>query len=573
MTSVASTGVDFATCPSLSERQRADAGTGKTWVPGSYCHGRGCTANDAPSQAVAGCPHFYKTPSEHSYGNAGCYADSGCLLFQSSSDEVDLNALQMGNYSIFQGGHLCRYSQGGMEGRSGCNGEGEEPRINAGGLVHLGAPGGRPFHSDSQGRYTTGWEHESYEADLLDFTPIGQAMNFFSEDGDAGQNTNDYGAVCMKDDTAYFRTDPVTGLEWTIRGAEDAHKNICCGFASNHTPVLEYCHPDYCHSTGANDKISPKCREYLTDYCDSSRRNFQNYRCRLPGDVRAEERASSDDGGSLIHTAQGARNSISLTSADYRRIGNKHCRKQDFTPGSQYYDVCKRWCSRNIETCHPKITAYCEETYDNAILDMDGGASGALGDSGIAELNYESNEGERTHISPVPDTNATRQMRESKDICACNWPQGFYNKTRDNLQNVFNIPDSKLPGGRKCLYKPCQTAAIRWKREISAPECPPDTLVSCVQELDVNIESVDVTGGANFAFDPQQRMECGIRAETSTTNIDSSATSTTSSDGGEEEDFDLSTIFENEEYRPYLMWGGGALFLIIVALIFAISNQ
>ena len=117
MTSVASTGVDFATCPSLSERQRADAGTGKTWVPGSYCHGRGCTANDSPSQAVSGCPHFYKTSSAHSYGNAGCYADRGCLLFQSSSDEVDLNALQMGNYSIFQGGHLCRYSQGGMEGR------------------------------------------------------------------------------------------------------------------------------------------------------------------------------------------------------------------------------------------------------------------------------------------------------------------------------------------------------------------------------------------------------------------------------------------------------------------------
>ena len=180
-----------------------------------------------------------------------------------------------------------------------------------------------------------------------------------------------------------------------------------------------------------------------------------------------------------------------ITRDSYASKGQNLCtsdilRNKDALTGTDEkakYNKCFTWCKNNLEECGPVITETCQSIYDQ-------------------------------HIN-FPDIPAFQELiTEYRDLCACNWPEEFYQSVIEDYKTNFNVSESQVSGKRECLYKPCREIDIKPVREedrTSRP-CDPTTYISCIQELTVDLRGAMISGDTDIINAQQQK--CGSLTDT-----------------------------------------------------------
>lgn len=331
-----------------------------------------------------------------------------------------------------------------------------------------------------------------------------------SHEGGLGKKDN-YGRPCFKKDWAWFRSNPVNGNK--NPGGEDTrnyHMDACCGFVENvkRSVKEKYCHPKYCHeSPGEWDKITKECQDRLSEKCKNwsfvpNSLGFEDPRCAnaISQLANSVKRKISD----LDETDRKDINKItaSITSKEYADNGKRLCKVTDFLNNKSTdkvkkgkFEKCTDWCKNNENECSSIIKEVCKKVYDRT--------------EQLPEL--------------FPDN-----IKEYESICACNWPQPFYDKILKFYKDTYpNIPS--INPKRKCLFKPCDAAHIPYVGDTPGT-CPTDTFVSCTQNLTLDFRGSDIQGTVNL--DAKQNQSCGSAADAGVTKPGAQAGSDGGSDSG-----------------------------------------
>ena len=311
-----------------------------------------------------------------------------------------------------------------------------------------------------------------------------------SEDSGWGDEDN-YGRPCFKDNTGWKHTNPVNGNK--TGNQEEDNKNACCGFKESvrDSVKMHYCNPSYCfNKTMEYDNISKACADHLAKKCETwsfveDNIGFEDDRCapavsQIANKLRKKVNELSD--GQIEQ-----RNDIpaSLSDRDYARIGKSLCDKSAFlNKGSSNVekakksDKCISWCKDNPDDCKDVIQDVCKDIYDRA-------------------NNFPDN---------FPD-----DLKKYEDICACNWPQEFYDNIIQYYKDTYKVSDSSLSNDRKCLFRPCRSSNIPYTGD-SLEDCENTTFVSCVQNLDIDFRGSNIEGTTNV--EGGQSQTCGSLADT-----------------------------------------------------------
>ena len=187
------------------------------------------------------------------------------------------------------------------------------------------------------------------------------------------------------------------------------------------------------------------------------------------------------------------------------------------------YLSCTRWCKNNTRYCNEVITDHCKKIYygegtynEGSINDLKNYYINTLSEYNLEEIinqariegitesqindtKREINSENITRIQSMmpPFTqdekiskyleliNINKLRKDNEDLCACNWPDEFYENIRDNLQDFYNVPYYRLPQNRKCIYKKCESAEIRHAGEEYLENCPKESIVHCIQRMDI----------------------------------------------------------------------------------------
>lgn len=320
---------------------------------------------------------------------------------------------------------------------------------------------------------------------------------------------DNYTKVCYKDREGWKRTDPTDGRRRTtpsVAGNWERHKNICCGFDKTQRSVTsdKYCDWSYCweppngtgagHDGGRLDKISQSCQPQLESLCRTWGNNtvigFEDERCStaVRQIVDKERKASTADAGERQRanklTAQISENS-------YKNNGKNLCTSDIFrnrgTTGSatrKKFTKCMVWCQDYPGECGPKITEACQDIYNQY----------------------------KTRSSWGPEWRSI--VDDNDDICACNWPDEFYQEIKDEYKEKYNASDHQVTAKRECLHQPCGDAAIKpaLLEDRITQECDDKTFVTCIQEVEASFDGATVTGDTDIIIEAQQ--ECGTLSDT-----------------------------------------------------------
>ena len=135
------------------------------------------------------------------------------------------------------------------------------------------------------------------------------------------------------------------------------------------------------------------------------------------------------------------------------------------------------WCKDNPDDCKDVITDVCKDIYDRA-------------------NNFPDN---------FPD-----DLKKYEDVCACNWPQEFYDNIIQYYKDTYKVSDSSLSNDRKCLFRPCRSSNIPYTGD-SLEDCEDTTFVSCVQNLDIDFRGSNIEGTVNV--EGSQAQTCGSLAD------------------------------------------------------------
>jgi hypothetical protein len=86
------------------------------------------------------------------------------------------------------------------------------------------------------------------------------------------------------------------------------------------------------------------------------------------------------------------------------------------------------------------------------------------------------------------------------NVCACYYPDSFYQQLRESLARFYQIPEEYLNvGGRKCIYKPCTDSPIQYDYK---EDCDQNNISVCTQSINVT---------ANGALDNVEfKQDCGF---------------------------------------------------------------
>jgi hypothetical protein len=86
------------------------------------------------------------------------------------------------------------------------------------------------------------------------------------------------------------------------------------------------------------------------------------------------------------------------------------------------------------------------------------------------------------------------------NVCACYYPDSFYQQLRESLAQFYQIPEEYLNvGGRKCIYKPCTDSPIQYDY---GEECDQNNISVCTQSINVT---------ANGTLDNVEfKQDCGF---------------------------------------------------------------
>ena len=86
------------------------------------------------------------------------------------------------------------------------------------------------------------------------------------------------------------------------------------------------------------------------------------------------------------------------------------------------------------------------------------------------------------------------------NMCACFYPDSFYQKLREGLARFYQIPQEYLNlGGRSCIYRPCAESPIQY--EYADQQCGSRNISVCTQSI-----SVTANGLENVDF----KQDCGF---------------------------------------------------------------
>ena len=337
-----------------------------------------------------------------------------------------------------------------------------------------------------------------------------------------GSGSNNYGKVCFKDNTGWKHTNPVNGNK--TGNQEEDNKNACCGFKESvrDSVKMHYCNPSYCfNETMEYDNISKACADHLAKKCETwsfveDSIGFEDDRCspavsQIANKLRKKVSELTDG-----QVEQKTDIPASLSDRDYARIGKSLCDKSAFlNKGSSNVekakksDKCISWCKDNPDDCKDVIQDVCKDIYDRA-------------------NNFPDN---------FPD-----DLKKYEDICACNWPQEFYDNIIQYYKDTYKVSDSSLSNDRKCLFRPCRSSNIPYTGD-SLEDCENTTFVSCVQNLDIDFRGSNIEGTVNV--EGSQAQTCGSLADTGAS--DNSGGSGGGDSGGEGDDSGGDTTNDSEE--------------------------
>jgi len=335
--------------------------------------------------------------------------------------------------------------------------------------------------------------------------------SYYSKSNEAS-GLNNYGKVCFKDNTGWKHTNPVNGNK--TGNQEEDNKNACCGFKDSvrDSVKMHYCNPAYCfNETMEYDNISKSCSDHLAKKCESwsfieDDIGFEDDRCAPAVSQIANKLRKKVNELTSGQVSQKTDIPASLSMRDYSRIGKELCTKTTFlnkgssnVEKSTKSDKCISWCKDNPDDCKLVISDVCKDIYDRA-------------------NNFPDN---------FPD-----DLKKYEDICACNWPQEFYDNIIQYYKDTYKVSDASLSNDRKCLFRPCRSSNIPYTGD-SLEDCENTTFVSCVQNLDIDFRGSNIQGTVNV--EGNQAQTCGTLADSGASdNSDGVESSDSGGDEGED---------------------------------------
>ena len=329
---------------------------------------------------------------------------------------------------------------------------------------------------------------------------------------------DNYTKVCYKDREGWKRTDPETGARRTTSGNWERHKNICCGFDKTKRSVTsdKYCDYSYCWEAASGgggghdsrfDKVSSACQTQLETLCRSwGGNNLIGYE----DDICAyNKRQIVPKNRTMVTANAGEQHRANKLSAQisynaYRDNGKNLCSSTIFNnkgaPGSlerKKFDKCSIWCKDFPDECGLVIPSTC-----SAIYNRDKAGYTADGDGSLID--------------------------ENEELCACNWPEEYYQNIKDGIKEKYNVGDAQVTAKRECLVQACGDSAVKPAdlEDRKTEECDDTNFISCVQRIDANFADATVTGDTDIII--RAKQECGTLADT--------GAASGSGDGEEEEE-------------------------------------
>ena len=324
--------------------------------------------------------------------------------------------------------------------------------------------------------------------------------------------------VCYKDREGWKRTDPEDGERRTTSGNWERHKNICCGFNKQKRSVTsdKYCDYSYCWEPASGgggghdsrfDKVSSSCQAQLETLCRGWGGNdligYEDDICaynrrQIVPKVRTMGTADAGE----IHQASELSAQISYNS--YRDNGKNLCNSTIFTnkgtAGSldrKKFDKCSIWCKDFPDECGLVIPSTCSLIYNS-------------------------------HKAGSTTDGAGSLIDENEPLCACNWPEEYYQNIKDGIKEKYNVGDAQVTAKRECLVQACSDSAVKPANleDRITEECDDQNFISCVQNIDANFADATVTGDTDIII--RAKQECGTLADTGAA----------SGSGGDEEEED-----------------------------------
>ena len=458
--------LEYSTCRTASARKSGGNGSGKIFVPSSY-GGSGDHSNDSCAEVDVGdCPTGYKSILNE--GRSDTYFDGG-------DHDVHLQGSQMRN-------SLCWYSG---------------------------------YISGNGTRHTGHMEHAPWGESGASVTGSGYRSSY--DEGGMFADTDNYGKPCFKDANGWVRTNPDDGTPnmGNYNSLVEWHADSCCGFKDgsncseascaddiNKSEIAAnnnlYCDPRYCFTDGSSGmKLSRECRSRLAAKCRSwsfaaNEIGFEHDMCNTPLGLKADslDKKVSELTDTMVNQANAISGSINQN--DYRSIGKTLCTDDVFTDTSntnnarQKREKCINWCKNEPGECRDAIRSTCETIFDQYI-----------GDPEVYSDNID----------------------DYDDICACNWPEEFYDVIRDFYKETYEkVEDHHLSGDRKCLYGNCENLTKIEDPDDSGNDCANPTFVSCTQEIDFDFTGASMDG--NVVVDATSTQECGSFADSGAGNND-----------------------------------------------------
>jgi hypothetical protein len=316
---------------------------------------------------------------------------------------------------------------------------------------------------------------------------------------DRGFADNDnFGRPCFKDNTGWSRTNPETGNKTTP--SESDNKNACCGFKDSVRGSVQekWCHQNYCFKKNSNDysianpdEITKPCADHLLEQCKkwsfvNDLIGFEDDRCADPIGQIAKDFNKHRDNLSDFALAKEVNYSASIQRSEYSKIGDDLCKTDDFLNAGSTDDVkkkknekCVQWCQDNSDVCAEKMIDVCQAVYDR--------------------------------VKRFPDV-FPDDLKKYEGLCACNWPQEFYDNIIEYYKKTYNVPDFPLGTRRKCLFRPCGSSNIKHVDPYAADSiCPQTNFTSCIQNLNIDFSGSQIEGEVNV--DAGQSQSCGTLAD------------------------------------------------------------
>lgn len=438
--------MDHKTCASSRGRRGHDSGSGKIWLYGSYTFNDSCGEVGSDS-----CPRDYK--------------------------DVDISSL-----ATYDGGHHSTAIPAATGRTHSCIKSGNHSGVST-------------AHSTSP--------DPGYNTNPSSLDTAGGIGNI----GLWNMHDDNYTGICFKEHAGWQKTNPVDGTKYPTTNDSNwrEHRDICCGLHKTKDSQKSgttdlYCDTSYCHEENGHmqryTKMSEQCSIELENTCaqwswDSGRTDiigFEDDMCAGGESQIAKFKTGSRQERVRVTDLDGAEEQLAmeisgkLTEEKWVEYGNRNCLAEDLldnvspdtTREGVKHEKCIGWCEDNQPTCLPKVKNTCERIYNTYLSDKD--RYGFL----INKYDF---------------------------LCACNWPQGFYDGIKRFYRERYLASETQLSNNRQCLYAPCADAILKPLNNTLGPCTQSTEFLTCIQNNQLDFRGASI---ANTNIGMNTEMTCGI---------------------------------------------------------------